>query len=176
MNRVSESAETAPASTTCAGGGVRISISRPSSSARSSAISSSSSSCSSANASRAVSSIAPRSSASSRNAWTGVSKTVFRASLPSVSLSTSGCATALEALDAAAALGPALCAGVGGMTVRAHVDDNLVPRRARDEAPPARGAADSRERELRMDVRQGNRLLLSTRRAAEQMLARRRLH
>jgi len=158
MNRVSASPEPRPASATSACGAGRISTSRASSSARSSASSSSSSSCSTASASIALSSIAPRSSASSRNSWSGVSKTVF-SSLPSLSLSAGSRATALEALDPAAALDPALGAGVGGVAIGAHVDDDLVPRRARDEAPPARGAADSRERELRVVVLQGNRLL-----------------
>jgi hypothetical protein len=64
----------------------------------------------------------------------------------------------LEPLDSAAALHAALGARVGGVTVGAHVDHDLVARRPRDEASSARGAADCRERALRMDVLQVNRL------------------
>src|SRR5207244_9481155 len=92
-----------------------------------------------------------------------------------LSLSAGSRATALEALDPAAALDPALGAGVGRVAIGAHVDDDLVPRRARDEAPPARGAADSRERELRVVVLQGNRLLREyAARSRNEILARRR--
>src|SRR5207244_9806180 len=64
----------------------------------------------------------------------------------------------LEPLDSAAALHAALGARVGGVAIGAHVDDDLVARRPRDEAPPTRSAADGRERALRLDVLQVNRL------------------
>jgi hypothetical protein len=79
--------------------------------------------------------------------------------LPSSRSAASGAATALEALDPAAALHAAFCACVGGMTFGADVDDELGARGARDEAAAARGAAHGRERQLRVDVVQVNRLL-----------------
>src|SRR5207248_5027749 len=112
----------------------------------------------SASASSAASSTAPRSSASSMNSWIGASKTVFRSFSLLFLSAAGGGAAPLEPLDSAAALHAALGAGVSGMAVGAHVYDDLVARRTRDEAPPTRGAADRGERALRMNSLQVNRL------------------
>ena len=65
----------------------------------------------------------------------------------------------LEALDAAAAARGALLSRVGGMAVGADVHDNRAARRAGRELVAARGAADGRERQLRMYLFQLNLLL-----------------
>jgi hypothetical protein len=67
-----------------------------------------------------------------------------------------GCgAPALEPLDAAAGLDRPLDARVGGMAIRADVDDDLAPRRAGREGVPARRAAHVRPHQLRMNLLQG---------------------
>src|SRR5206468_9572084 len=60
-------------------------------------------------------------------------------------------APAFEALDAAAAADGSLLAGVGGMALRADLDLDRGPRRARLERRAAVGAADGRSRQLWMD-------------------------
>src|SRR6266540_1822556 len=75
------------------------------------------------------------------------------------SLSSGQLPAPLEPLDAAAAEGSALEAGVGRMTVRAGVDNQLAPPGAGGKGIAACGAADGRERELRMNLLQGNLLL-----------------
>jgi hypothetical protein len=75
-------------------------------------------------------------------------------SLPSVSGPSRKAPAPLESLDAAAALRRSRCPRVGGVAVRAHVDDELAPGRAGGEGASARGAADRRERELGMDCLQ----------------------
>src|SRR5256885_5711855 len=60
-------------------------------------------------------------------------------------------APAFEALDAAAAADGSLLAGVRGMALRADLDLNRGPRRARLERRAAVGAADGRSRQLWMD-------------------------
>src|SRR6266536_2614660 len=77
----------------------------------------------------------------------------------SSSLSSGQLPTPLEPLDAAAAQGSALEPGVGRMTARASVDNQLAPGGASGKGVAARGAADGSERELRMNLLQGNLLL-----------------
>jgi hypothetical protein len=72
------------------------------------------------------------------------------------SLSSGQLPAPLEPLDAATAQGSALEPGVGRVTIRAGVDNQLAPCGAGGKRVAARGAADGRERELRMNLLQGN--------------------
>jgi hypothetical protein len=76
--------------------------------------------------------------------------------LPSSRSAASGAATALEALDPAAARDLAFRSGVRGVAVRAGVDDQLAPSRAGRECVAARCAADGCEHQLGMNLLQKN--------------------